>query len=63
MNDAEHQHVLDLLSVIYDREGALIWLHSRNRLLDEQRPLDLLNSPGGTQAVIDLLDQLVGGNF
>jgi DNA-binding transcriptional regulator YiaG len=42
--------VVDLLSDSYTDEGIDIWLHSRNRNLEMQRPIDLI-----TQGELDLV--------
>lgn len=36
------QYIVEQLSEVYTAEGVEIWLHSRNRNLRGQRPLDLL---------------------
>lgn len=36
------KYVVDQLSEVYTPEGVEIWLHSRNRNLRGQRPIDLL---------------------
>jgi len=59
---ADLQFVLDLLGEIYDTEGALLWLNSRNRMLDAQRPLDML-AEGHADEVIELLEQIADGNM
>lgn len=56
------QYVLDMLTDVYDTEGSVIWLNSRNRILEGQRPLDLLTE-GRTDEVIELLQQLSDGNM
>ena len=56
------EYVLDLVLEIFDDEGATLWLHSRNRQLDGERPLDLI-AQNETDRVIGLLDRLADGNF
>src|SRR4051794_27579983 len=34
------EYVLDLVTEVFDDEGATMWLHARNRQLDGERPLD-----------------------
>lgn len=55
-------YVLDQLDDLFDDEGALLWLHSRNRTLGGERPLDLLGA-GRTDEVIQYLDRLADGNL
>ncbi|GAB3774418.1 uncharacterized protein (DUF2384 family) [Nocardioides ginsengisegetis] len=55
-------YVLDLVSEVFDDEGATMWLHARNRQLDGERPLDLI-AQHETDRVITLLDRLADGNF
>lgn len=59
----DEDSIFQLLLDIYDEEGALIWLRSRNRLLDNERPIDLTGTPEGTEQVRQLLEQLAHGNF
>lgn len=59
----DEDSIFQLLLDIYDEEGALIWLRSRNRLLNNERPIDLTGSPQGTELVRQLLGQLAHGNF
>lgn len=56
------QYVLDLATEIFDDEGAVLWLHARNRQLNSNRPIDLI-AEEDAEAVIDLLDRLADGNF
>jgi uncharacterized protein (DUF2384 family) len=56
------EYVLDLVSEVFDDEGATMWLHARNRQLDGERPLDLIAN-NETDRVIGLLDRLADGNF
>jgi DNA-binding transcriptional regulator YiaG len=52
--------IVDLLSDAYTDEGIDIWLHSRNRNLDMQRPIDLLKE-GEVDQVLDQARWVVGG--
>jgi DNA-binding transcriptional regulator YiaG len=52
--------IVDLLSDSYTREGIDIWLHSRNRNLDMQRPIDLLVE-GKLDEVLDEAKWVAGG--
>ena len=56
------KYVVDLVEEVYGEEGASLWLHARNRLLDGHRPLDLI-AENRTDEVIDLLDRLADGNL
>jgi len=56
------EYVLDLVTEVFDEEGATMWLHARNRQLDGERPLDLITK-NETDRVINLLDRLADGNF
>jgi uncharacterized protein (DUF2384 family) len=56
------EYVLDLVTEVFDDEGATMWLHARNRQLDGERPLDLI-AKNETDRVIGLLDRLADGNF
>lgn len=61
-------HLLDLdyvvkqLSEVYTEQGIDIWLHSRNRLLNGQRPIELLKE-GNFAEVIRMVEQLQVGAF
>jgi Protein of unknown function (DUF2384) len=63
---ATQERLLDLeylvkqLSEVYTAEGVTIWLHSRNRLLQGRRPLDLL-ADGHIDDVLAVVDRLVEG--
>jgi DNA-binding transcriptional regulator YiaG len=52
--------IVDLLSDSYTPEGIDIWLHSRNRNLDMQRPIDLLID-GNLDQVLDEAKWVAGG--
>lgn len=56
------EYVLDLVTEVFDDEGATLWLHARNRQLDGERPLDLI-AKNETDRVIGLLNRLADGNF
>lgn len=56
------EYVVELVTEIYEDEGATMWLHARNRQLDGERPLDLI-AKNETDRVIGLLDRLASGNF
>jgi transcriptional regulator with XRE-family HTH domain len=52
--------VIELLGDSYSDEGIDIWLHSRNRNLDMQRPIDLIVE-GDIEKVIDQAKWVAGG--
>lgn len=56
------KYVLELVEEVYGNDGATLWLHARNRLLEGQRPLDLI-AANRADEVIDLLDRLADGNL
>ena len=56
------EYVLDLVTEVFDDEGATMWLHARNRQLEGERPLDLI-AKNETDRVIGLLTRLADGNF
>lgn len=53
----ELDYIVELLAEFYEPDEARIWLYSRHKLLEGQRPADLVQQ-GRTQEVIDILDQL-----
>lgn len=56
----ELQYVIEELSDVYRPEGVDIWLHSRQRALQDRRPLDVLKA-GEFQTVLKLVQRLAGG--
>lgn len=54
------QMIVRLLSDTYTPEGIRIWLNSRNRNLDLQRPINLLED-GQIDAVLQEADRISGG--
>ncbi|HZJ07035.1 MAG TPA: hypothetical protein VFD59_16390 [Nocardioidaceae bacterium] len=54
------QLIVRLLSDTYTREGIRIWLNSRNRNLDLERPINLLES-GEIDAVLEEANRISGG--
>lgn len=56
----EVDFVVELLADVYDDEGIEIWLHARNRTLDNQRPLDLLME-GRFSVVVQAVERLASG--
>ncbi|MCU7815825.1 MAG: DUF2384 domain-containing protein [Candidatus Thiodiazotropha sp. (ex Lucinoma kastoroae)] len=65
--DKEHillelEYVVDLLSDFYEPDEARLWLFSRQKLLDGQRPADLIQA-GDTDHVLAVINQLRDGVF
>lgn len=56
----ELKYVIEGLSEVFEDEGIEIWLHSRQRSLGGQSPLDLLRN-GEFQPVLEAIDRLAGG--
>jgi transcriptional regulator with XRE-family HTH domain len=56
----ELNYVIEQLADVYTDEGIEIWLHSRQRSLDGQRPLDLLKE-GRFEDVLSAVERLAGG--
>lgn len=56
------EYIVDQLSDFYVPLEARLWLHSRQRLMDGQRPVDLIQR-GDTDAVMLVLDQLRDGIY
>lgn len=55
---ARFAEILDLTTqVVGDRVGAMTWLRSSKRRLDGERPLDLMRTYSGGEAVVNLLNQ------
>jgi len=55
-------YIVDQLSDFYDPLEARVWLFSRQRLLDSESPVDLIQK-GDATAVIKILDQLRDGSY
>jgi len=56
----ELKYVIEGLSEVFEDEGIEIWLHSRQRWLGGQTPLQLLNE-GRFNEVLEVIDRLAGG--
>ena len=56
----ELSYVVEELDDVYDPEGIDIWLHSRQRSLGGQRPIDLLHQ-GQFEDVLAAIERLAGG--
>jgi hypothetical protein len=54
--------VAEELAEIYDPDEARVWLYSRNRLLDGQRPVDLI-SKGDIDPVLQVIAILKDGAY
>lgn len=54
------RHVVAALREVYDAEGVEIWLRSRNRNLNGERPLDLL-ADERIDEVVEEVEHLTGG--
>jgi hypothetical protein len=55
-------YIVEQLSDFYEPLEARLWLYSRQRLLQSERPVDLIQQ-GKTGIVIDVLDQLRDGVY
>lgn len=53
-------HLVDELGEVYTDEGIQIWLKSRNRNLDGERPIDVFAS-GQVDRVLEEVRRVVGG--
>lgn len=53
-------YVVNQLEQVYRPEGVEIWLHSRNKLLDGRRPIEVLRQ-GEFGVVIDAVESLSHG--
>lgn len=56
----ELKYVIDGIADVYEDEGIEIWLHSRQRMLGGQTPLELMRD-GRFEEVLDAVDRLAGG--
>lgn len=56
----ELKYVIDGLADVFEDEGIEIWLHSRQRTLGGQTPLELLRD-GRFDEVLEAVDRLAGG--
>lgn len=54
------KYIVEGLREVYTAEGIDIWLNSRNRNLESQRPIDLLAS-GEIDCVSDEIRRVIGG--
>ena len=61
---SSHACAVDLATrVLGSHEAAESWLLQKSLALDGERPLDLLTSPSGTEAIQDLLTRIEYGVY
>jgi len=59
-----HQDIVDLATrVIESKEGGLRWLNAPNIGLGGKKPMEIWDSPEGTQQVINLLNRIECGVY
>ena len=56
------RYVVDRLSEFYSPEETRIWLYSKHRLLDGQRPIDMINQ-GQADKVLSVIESLDQGTY
>jgi uncharacterized protein (DUF2384 family) len=56
------RYVVDRLSEFYSADEARIWLYSRHRLLEDKRPIDLINQ-GRSDEVLSIIASLDEGSY
>lgn len=56
------RYVVDRLSEFYSPEETRIWLYSKHRLLDGQRPIEMINQ-GQTDKVLSVIESLDEGTY
>lgn len=56
------RYVVDRLSDFYDAEETRLWLHARHPLLNNERPIDLINSDH-TEDVLAVIDRINEGVY
>jgi len=56
------RYVVELLADFYSPAEVRIWLYSKHRLLDDARPIDLINS-GATDKVLGVIQSLDDGTY
>lgn len=56
------RYVVDRLSEFYTPEETRLWLYSKHRLLEGQRPIDLINQ-GHADTVLSVIESLDEGTF
>ena len=54
--------VVDRLTSFYTPKEAQLWLRARHPLLDNQRPIDLIEA-GRTKEVLAVIDRLDAGTY
>jgi transcriptional regulator with XRE-family HTH domain len=56
------RYVVDRLSEFYSPEETRIWLYSKHRLLDGQRPIEMINQ-GQSDKVLSVIESLDEGTY
>jgi transcriptional regulator with XRE-family HTH domain len=56
------RYIVDRLSEFYSPEETRIWLYSKHRLLDGQRPIDMINQ-GQADKVLSVIESLDEGTY
>ncbi|HXH51929.1 MAG TPA: hypothetical protein VNH53_00670 [Sphingomicrobium sp.] len=56
------RYVVDRLAELYDPEEARVWLYSMHRLLDGNRPIDLIHG-GHADQVLAVIESLIEGTY
>jgi hypothetical protein len=56
------RYIVDRLSEFYSPEETRIWLYSKHRLLDGQRPIDTINQ-GQADKVLSVIESLDEGTY
>jgi uncharacterized protein (DUF2384 family) len=55
--------IIEGLQTVYKPEGVVIWLTHRHRLLNEQRPVDMMDTEEGRREVYRQICALRDGAF
>jgi len=56
------RYVVDRLAEFYSPEETRLWLYSRHRLLNGERPIDLIHD-GRTDEVLTVIESLSDGTY
>lgn len=59
---ADLRYLVDLLAEFYDPEETRLWLYSKHRLLDGERPIDLIHK-GEADRVLTIIESLAEGAY
>ena len=62
MPDPTAAELFFLAAEVYTIEGVHVWMNSRNTLLDNERPIDLIDR-GERARVAEVLHRIADGNF